>query len=97
MIIRPDMLVSPVDESTAALKRLAPRLDTLNGKAIGFLDNRKGNGNVILEHLAYRLSERFQLSEVVFREKFIFSRPASAEVLDEIQSRCDAVIAAIGD
>ena len=97
MAFRPDLLVSPVDDRTERQKRLAPRLETLNGKAIGFLDNRKGNGDVILEHLALRLSERYQLSEVVFREKLIFSRPASQAILDEFAERCAAVITAVGD
>lgn len=97
MTFHSDLLVSPVDDRTEQRKRSAPRLESLNGKAVGLLDNRKGNGNVILEQLALRLSEQYQLSEVVFLEKLIFSRPAAPGVLAELEQRCDAVITAVGD
>jgi hypothetical protein len=88
--------VSPVDQRDADALAPAPRLSGLAGARLGLLDNRKGNGDVLLERLAERLAG--DGARVGVRvEKRIFSRPASAEDLDRLVAGADAVLTAIGD
>jgi hypothetical protein len=88
--------VSPVDDRPADALARAPRLTSLDGVRLGLLDNRKGNGDVLLERLAERLAA--DGARVALRvEKRIFSRPASAEDLERLASGADAVLTAIGD
>lgn len=78
-------------------RRAAPPLDTLNGKRAGFLDNRKGNAEVLLERVRERLAERFDLAAAGLWAKRIYSAPADARLLEELVARCDFVVTAVGD
>jgi hypothetical protein len=69
----------------------------VRGKVGGFLDNRKQNANVLLDHLAERLSGEHGMTAAVSRAKFIYSRVAEPSIIDELAERCDFVVAAIGD
>jgi hypothetical protein len=90
-------LLDPTDHEVLQRRTLAPRLAELRGKVGGFLDNRKQNANVLLEHLAARLSAEHGMVEALHRAKFIYSRIAERAMIDELAERCDFVIAAIGD
>jgi hypothetical protein len=69
----------------------------IRGKVGGFIDNRKQNANVLLDHLAERLSTEYGMAEAMSRAKFIYSRVAEPPIIDELAERCDFVVAAIGD
>jgi hypothetical protein len=90
-------LLDPTDQEVQQRRTLAPRLTGLRGKVGGFLDNRKQNANVLLEHLAARLRAEYGMAEAVQRAKFIYSRVAEPAIIDEMAERCDFVVAAIGD
>jgi hypothetical protein len=74
----------------------APRPIDLAGKVVGLLDNTKEQADVILAAIGEALRERYGVSEVLMRRKEYYSRPASAELLDEMAQRVDAAIAAVG-
>ena len=90
-------LLDPTDQEVLRRRTLAPRLRELRGKVGGFLDNRKQNADVLLEHLAARLTAEHGLAEAIHRAKFIYSRVADPTIIDELAERCDFVVAAIGD
>jgi hypothetical protein len=90
-------LLDPTDHEVLQRRTLAPRLAELRGKVGGFLDNRKQNANVLLEHVAARLSAEHGMVEALHRAKFIYSRIAERAIIDELAERCDFVVAAIGD
>jgi hypothetical protein len=90
-------LLDPTDQEVLQRRTLAPRLAELRGKVGGFLDNRKQNANVLLEHIAARLSAEYDIAEALHRAKFIYSRIAEPTIIDELAERCDFVVAAIGD
>lgn len=90
-------LLDPTDQEVLQRRTLAPRLVEIRGKVGGFLDNRKQNANVLLDHLAKRLSAEYGMAEAVSRAKFIYSRVAEPLIIDELAERCDFVVAAIGD
>ena len=89
-------LVDPTDPSVTRILRPAPRLPTLADKRVGLLDNRKPNAAELLAALADLLRARSGIAEAAPRSKFIYSRPAAPDLIDELAG-CDAVITAIGD
>ena len=90
-------LLDPTDQEMLQRRTLAPRLAAVRGKVGGFLDNRKQNANILLEHIAERLSAEYGMAEAVHRAKFIYSRVAEPPIIDELAERCDFVVVAIGD
>jgi hypothetical protein len=90
-------LLDPTDQEVLQRRTLAPRLAEVHGKVGGFLDNRKQNASILLDHIAERLSAEYGIAETVHQAKFIYSRVAEPLIIDELAERCDFVVAAIGD
>ncbi len=93
---RIEVLVPVADVPVKELK-MAQRPFDIYGKTIGFLWNRKPNGNLLLKHLEKALNKKYHLQGTWMREKSLSSSQASPEVLEELSARCDLVILAIGD
>ena len=94
----PVVLVSPMNETPRVAAHPAPRLATLNGKAVGMLDISKPGGSIFLDHLERLLKERYGVARVVRDMKPTFAKPAPAEVLERLLgSECDTVIEALAD
>ena len=74
----------------------APRPMDLAGKVVGMVDNNKEQGDVILAAFAEALRARFGVADVIIRRKPYFSKPATAELIDEIAAKVDVAIAAVG-
>ncbi len=90
-------LIDPTDRPKVRQHRSAARLSTLNGKRAGFLDNRKTNADALLGELRDLLAARFELADVTWQAKFIYSREATPQDLDLLAERCDFVVTAVGD
>ncbi len=93
MIIR---VLDPTNEKAAPLGQLAPRLDTLRGKTVGFISNGKEGTKGFFGHLEGMLRENYGVGKVVFRAKSNYSAPADRHIVAEIKS-WDAAISGIGD
>jgi hypothetical protein len=74
----------------------APRPMDLAGKVVGMVDNNKEQGDIILATFGEALRERFGVADVIIRRKPYFSKPATAELIDELAARVDVAIAAVG-
>ena len=90
-------LLDPTDRPEMPELRPAAPLETLDGRCGGFLDNRKGNADVILEAVRQRLAEDYGMNGAVVRAKWVFSAPAAAEIIEELAAQCDFVVTAVGD
>ena len=88
--------VDPTALSTETHKA-APRLPSLAGKRAGMLDNRKGNGNLLLADIGDILVSSYDVASVMSIEKWIYSRPAPEDVLARLAEECDFVVTAVGD
>jgi hypothetical protein len=88
---------SPIDPDAASQWRAAPRLESLAGKSGGFLGNKKANAEVLLKEIKELMDKQFELQEGVVVDKFIYSRPASDEIIETLAANCDFVITAIAD
>ena len=90
-------IVSPVDPEANFRWRAAPRLETVHGKVGGFLGNRKANASLLLQNVMELLDKELELGGSYAVEKYIYSRPAADDIVDELAFRCDFVVTAIAD
>ncbi|MDP2954064.1 MAG: hypothetical protein Q8O76_12200 [Chloroflexota bacterium] len=86
------VVLEPVGEVKAPAKEqaLSPRLEALEGKVIGILDD--GFPDRLLRPLEQLLRERFEGVRTLFWMKPSLSAPAPSAMLDEIAQKCDAVV-----
>ena len=57
--------LDPTVAASVEVVSMAPRLESLEGKVVGLLDNSKGAGRVILDDLGIMLKERYGVAELV--------------------------------
>jgi urease gamma subunit len=88
--------IDPTAGGSKAKIALAARPMDLAGKVVGLLDNTKEQADVILETVADVLRERYGVARVVIRRKEHFSRPATAEMINEMAQEVQVAAAALG-
>ena len=88
-------VLDPTDERRPAARPRAPRLKEIAGQRLALLDISKARGDVFLDRLAEQLAARGARVERFMKPAF--SRPAPADLRQEIATRCDAVIEALAD
>ena len=89
------ILLDPTSELVPAARLRAPRLESIEGRTIGLLDIAKARGDVFLDQLALRLTERG--AKVLRFKKPTFTKPAPIDLRQEIARQCDAVVEALAD
>jgi hypothetical protein len=85
-------VLDPTGELSAVERPLAPRRTP---RTVALLDIRKPRGDVFLDELERVLRERGIAVERTMKPTF--TKPAPADVREEIAQRCDAVIEALAD
>jgi len=76
---------------------MVPGPESLAGMRIGLLDNHKRNARRVLEHLAATISLSYPNIQFTYVTKGSSSTGVSPEMLGDLKSSCDLVIAGIGD
>ncbi|MDA0263816.1 MAG: hypothetical protein O3A93_07130 [Chloroflexi bacterium] len=88
-------------DPTAAPRKMeqamAPSLDGLGGRSVGFLWNSKPNGDLLFERLEKLLREKYEISDVVYKRKPTASIPATDAVIDELAGSVQAVVVGLAD
>lgn len=89
-------ILDPTDERVPVKRALTPRPEAVTG-VVGLLDISKPRGNVLIDQLELRLSER--LPGVEFRRyaKPTFTKPAPEDLRRKIAEECGFVIEALAD
>jgi hypothetical protein len=90
-------LVDPTAPLLPAAESGAWRLDGLQGKVVGFVDNAKPNFDHLVSELGALLTSRYGVARIVKERKRSASMPAAAEALDALAAQCDLVITGSGD
>jgi hypothetical protein len=75
----------------------APRPKSMSGLRIGLVENTKFNSDRLLLKVADILEREYGASGHLIRSKRSASVPAHEEILAELATQCDAVVAGIGD
>ena len=88
-------LVNPLGFSKGERGNLAKRLDTLNGKTIGILDNAKPRADVILEEVKPSLESKGAICPI-YEFKPHLAKPLPEEQIERL-AKADAVVGALGD
>jgi hypothetical protein len=88
-------VLSPVGINRVAARSMAPRLASLEGVALGILNNSKPNSLVLQERVAELLGRDAAIGKVVVKQKS--SAAVGADDLDGYAQEVGAVITAIGD
>jgi hypothetical protein len=88
-------LLDPTSERQLAVRARNPRLPSIRGRTVGLLDISKARGDVFLDRLEELLSARGV--EVLRFRKPTFTKPAPADLRQEITVKCEAVVEALAD
>ena len=89
-------ILDPTDERVPVARTVAPRPAAIRG-SVALLDIAKPRGNVLLDRLAERLSERLPGVTVNRYAKPTFTKPAPAALRRDIKAANDFVIEALAD
>lgn len=87
--------VSPYDPAARMAVEPAQRPDDLRGRTVALLDISKNRGAEFLDRIEARVRELG--GDVERFRKPLFSRPASAELVERIAARADVCIEALAD
>ena len=90
-------VLNPAAEGAVAAQKLAPRLGDLQGMTVGLIDNHKGNSDLYLAELAELFKEQCGVAQVITYRKDSQSIPTPPDVLDDLASKCQAIIHAVAD
>lgn len=87
--------VSPFDQRVRPAEPLAPRPGGVAGQHVVLLDIRKNRGAEFLDRLETLLAAAGATTSRSAKE--IFSKPASAGVIDDVAARASLVVEALAD
>ena len=73
------------------------RLESLQGKVVGFIDNAKPNFSYLAADIADILQQEHGVRSATIHRKMAASVPAQAQAIEELASNCDLVITGSGD
>ncbi len=89
-------IVDPTDERVPVRRTLSKRSGKIAG-AVALLDIAKPRGDVLIDRIAARMSERFPGVEIRRYRKPTFTKPAPEELRRQIAKESDFVIEALAD
>ncbi|MCC7106204.1 MAG: hypothetical protein IT307_13765 [Chloroflexi bacterium] len=91
------VVLDPTARPVPKLGSRAERLDTLEGKRIGFIDNSKRNSDQVLRRLDTMLHQRYGTADSITIRKSMPSRIVDANEIEQLLGKVDAVIPGVGD
>jgi hypothetical protein len=89
------VVLDPTSERSLPIRERLPRPAKLEGLKIGLLDIAKARGDVLLDRLEERFTERG--AEIRRYRKPTFTKPAPIDVRTQIAEECAAVVEALAD
>lgn len=89
--------LDPRDLSAEQTEGVAARSGSLDGKVVGLLSNNKPNSEMLLRGVVDLLKEKYQVKEVVEANKGSHRIPAPKDMLEDLATRCDAVVVATAE
>ena len=90
-------IVHPAAEDIARQLALAPRLPSLRGARLAFIDNSKHNADAFLQTLETILTRDYGIERVERYRKASPSIPTPPEILVRLAESCDALVHGVAD
>ena len=91
------VMLKPTAPAGTLRAKLAPGLETLEGKTLGILSNQKVNADAVLDALVATIQQKYKIAGVIKRAKRIQSQTAPADLMNDLVHSADAVIHGVGD
>ena len=76
---------------------IAPRVDDLNGKTLGLIDNGKPNFGIFLSRVEELLSQKFRFADVIHAKKALTGMPLDKDKMEKLVADCDVVVSGMCD
>ena len=89
--------VSPEAPAAAAAPIAAGRHADAGGLRLGILDNSKSNADHLLQFLLDQAGASLPIRQTIKRRKPAASRPAAADVVEDLAREADFVLSAMAD
>jgi hypothetical protein len=90
-------ILDPTTEAATQTIAWAPRPTALEGKRVALIENTKFNSDKLLLRIGELLKTEYGVAECRLYRKHNASVPAHPELIAEIESAADLVVAGIGD
>ena len=90
------VILDPTDERAPIGRRLATRPKQLQG-TLGIIDISKARGDVFCDEIEQLVRQRLPALDIIRLQKPTYTKPAPADLRDEVGTRCHAVIQALAD
>jgi hypothetical protein len=90
-------IVAPDAPFEAGEKLESKRKLGSGGLRLGVLDNSKANADHLLKLIVEGVKQEFNVESVVYKRKPASSRPATDQILDELEKEADLVVSAMAD
>ncbi len=94
--IKTTELLDPTGDVEIKPAKLAARVNNLDGLTLGVLHNGKPNGDVVLERVVEKISQKFKLGGIIRARKPTVGQGAPSDMLAKL-SKCQIAINALGD
>jgi hypothetical protein len=90
-------ILDPTTEAATQTIAYAPRPTALEGKRVALIQNTKFNSDRLLEKIGNILKAEYGVADWRMYNKHNASVPAHAEIIDEVKTSADVMVAGIGD
>ena len=90
-------MLDPTTEAATQSIAYAPRPGSLEGKRVALIENTKYNSDKLLGKIGDILVTEYGAAGTRMFRKKNSSVPAHEEVIQEVRSTCDVMVAGIGD
>jgi hypothetical protein len=90
-------ILDPTTEAATQTIAWVPRPTSLRGKRVALIENTKFNSDNLLVRIGNILKEEYGVAECRMYRKHNASVPAHPEIIAEIETSADLVVAGIGD
>jgi hypothetical protein len=90
-------ILDPTTEAATQTIAYAPRPTALQGKRVALIQNTKYNSDRLLARIGDILKSEYGVTEWRMYNKHNASVPAHAEIIEEVKTSADVMVAGIGD
>jgi hypothetical protein len=90
-------ILDPTTEAATQTIAYAPRPTALEGKRLALIQNTKFNSDRLLEKIGNILKAEYGVADWRMYNKHNASVPAHAEIIEEVKTSADVMVAGIGD
>jgi|TARA_B100001971_G_C18257034_1_gene583054 hypothetical protein len=90
-------LIDPTVQGPNTIHKRAPRLASVNGLTVGLLANGKANADILLRETAALFADRNGCKVAEMAWKRNASAPAEPATLEDVATKCDFMLTAMGD